>query len=268
MNNKYEKLEGYDVLKLPVSSIYFDTEFNCRGVFTPQSCLELSDSIKSKGLKMPILVQPRVDALGIPEGFDFRLVAGHRRYVATTRLLCWTHIPAMVVEGLTEHDARLLNLIENLERKDLSLMQEAKAIRKTFPDGTHFSEMSEALNKSRSWCRLRWRILDLPEAVQVEISKGIVTASDLTALMYKDPDDMVELVEMLKIAKLHGMSSNRFLQTTRLKRKHKTKKEIDEMLTYLMDKGHYPHPYKALAWAAGRLEDRELFYDDLAQDLQ
>jgi hypothetical protein len=63
----------------------------------------------------------------------FGLVAGHRRYTAVTRYLKWTSHPASVRTGLTERQARMLNFTENLERKDLNMLEEARWIGSYFP---------------------------------------------------------------------------------------------------------------------------------------
>jgi len=258
---KYPELEGYKTLQIPIAVIYFDKDFNCRGVFTPQSCTELAESMRTKGLKIPIMVQPSCDAVGVPKEFEYRIVAGHRRFTAAKTILRWPSIPSIVVSGLSESDARILNLLENLERKDLSLIQEARAIRRSFPPGTTYEEMSAALNKSPTWCRLVWRLLDLPDKVVEAVASGVLNFSDVQALLYKDEKEQLAEIEEIRTAKLHGMNSHRL--RARKHRRARSRTAIYEMLTDLKYEGRYPHPYKVLLWAAGELTNDELLRSDI-----
>jgi len=258
----YPELAGYKTLQIPIAAVYFDKEFNCRGVFTPQSCLELAGSMRTQGLKIPIMVQPREDVLGLPAEYEFRIVAGHRRYTAAKYLLHWETIPATVMSGLSEADARFLNLLENLERKNLTLMQEARALRASFPPGTQFEQMAASLNKSSPWCRLRWRILDLPDEVLKLVEQNVLGVSDLQLLLYKSGKEQLAMAAEIQTAKLQGYSTRRYAHL-RGRRTARPRKVIDEMLTNLMVEGHYPDPYRALAWAAGHLSDEEFLESDI-----
>jgi len=258
--NNYPELAGYKTLQIPIHVIYFDREFNCRGVFTPQSCMELAESMRTKGLKIPIMVQPQEDVQNLPDGYEYRVIAGHRRYTAAKYLLQWESIPATVISGLLEEDARLLNLVENLERKNLTLMEEARALHKNFPPGTQFQQMATSLNKSEGWCRLRWRIMGLPEKVQLLVERGVLTAGDLQHFIYKSAEEQIAIATELQTAKLHGLSGRHYFNMKK-RRTSRSRREIGEMLTELMAEGRFPHPYRALAWAAGNLSDEELLQE-------
>jgi ParB/RepB/Spo0J family partition protein len=255
---KYPELSGYTTLDIPVKVIYFDRSFNCRGIFTPQSCLDLSDSMRTKGLRIPIIVQPREDARGVPQGFEYRIVAGHRRYTAAKLLLRWDSIPSMVIDGLSDSDARLVNFIENLERKNLTFYEEAVALRQTFPSPISYEKMAAEVNKSSSWCRMRWRLLDSPASVQELARKNILGAGDLKYLTYKTTDEQVSIAAEIEVARLHGETLQNYRRQSKKMRRARAIRDIDEMLTMLLAKGAYPDPYKALAWAAGRISDKEL----------
>jgi ParB/RepB/Spo0J family partition protein len=256
--SKYLPLADYVTLEIPIKVIYFDRAFNSRGVFTPQSCIDLADSMQAKGLKIPIIVQPREDARGVPKGFEYRIIAGHRRYTAAKLLLQWANIPATVVTGLSESDARVTNLIENLARKNLTLYQEAVALRHTFPEPISYEKMAKEVSKSSSWCRIRWRLLDSPLEVQDLAKKGILSATDLRYLTYKTPDEQVRIAAEIEVAQLHGESLLNYRRKNCKAKRARNLRDIDEMLTMLMAKGAYPDPYKALSWAAGRIPDEEL----------
>lgn len=255
---KYPELAGYKTLEIPIRVIYFDKEFNCRGVFTPQSCVELADSMRTKGLKIPIMVQPREDVPDLPKEYEYRIVAGHRRYTAARLLLNWQTIPATVISNLSEEDARILNLLENLERKNLTIMQEARALRKSFPGRRpKFKEMADALNKSQSWCRFRWRLLEMPKDVLELVERGVLKTTELKHIVYKDPREQIAIATEVQAAKLHGTTSKEIAKMCGQANVARSRSEIDAMLTNLMASGHYPDPYRALSWAAGHLSDEQ-----------
>jgi ParB/RepB/Spo0J family partition protein len=249
MTAKYPELEKYKTLEIPVKVIYLDREFNCRGVFTPQSCVELSESIRLHGLKIPIIVQPW-------SGPEFRIIAGHRRYTAVKYLLHWKTIPATVVTGLSEHDAKMLNLLENLERKDLSLIQEARALRQTYQGDTSMTQIGRDLNKSRFWVRVRWRLMDMPQSVQEKVEQGILTVTDLAQMISKTTEEQIATASETAMRKANGETTSKIFKLKDRFARNRT--QIQGMLTKLHMEGVEPRGYDALAWAAGFLTDEEL----------
>ena len=76
-----------------------------------------------------MVVQPITDmADKQPAACDYRLLAGHRRFQAIKTFLKWHCIPAMIHAGLSDREARMLNFCENLERKDLNILEEARRL--------------------------------------------------------------------------------------------------------------------------------------------
>jgi ParB family chromosome partitioning protein len=249
--------------ELLVDSIYYDRTFNCRGEFTPQSCLDISQSIKEHGLQIPIVVQPAEDVEnGMPAGYAYRLIAGHRRYIAVTQLLNQDVIPAQIRKGLSEQQARILNLIENLERKDITLLDEAKALRNIFPEGTSYSEMTKATSKSSFWCRVRWLLTTLDEEIQQDCAAGRLSTIDISMILAADDIHQLALARELKMAKGRGESVRK--RRSKFSRGKMAKKRlvILEMLANLMCQRIELSPYRALAWAAGDLTDEELLNEN------
>lgn len=242
--------------ELPVSTIYYDKAFNCRAEFTPQSCLDLSQSIRQHGLQFPVVVQPIADAGDtIPEGFDYRLIVGHRRFTAISQLLGWDTIDVHIRRGLSEKQVRLLNLIENLERKSINLLEESRAIHAIFPVGTPWRRMATETSKSDNWCRIRWQISTLPEEIQCDCAAGRLSAADITLILGADDKYRLVIAREIKMAKGKGESEvKRHRRFTGAKRAKK-RMEIHDMLAHLMSQQIKPSPYRALAWAAGDLTD-------------
>ena len=120
---------------------------------------ELADSIRKKGLLNPLTVRKT------PEGYE--LVCGWRRYNALKMLgieeaLCIVH------EDLDDKDAFEVALVENVQRKELSPMEEAKAFKKYVEEYGWGSvvELAEKIGKKHTYVTLRIQFLDLPEEVQ------------------------------------------------------------------------------------------------------
>ena len=163
VRREVERLTQYDTYPVPLASIYYDTTFNCRGNFTLQSVEELAASIRLrgggvelKGLDYPIVVQPIEDMVGArPAGFAYRLIAGHRRFKAMEGFLRWSQAPAMIRAGLSDHEARMLNFVENLERKDLNPLEEARALARLYQYLNHDGYECDVVPMHPGW---RWWI--------------------------------------------------------------------------------------------------------------
>ncbi len=283
-----KRLAKYDVLALPLKRIYYDADFNCRGQFDLESVSELADSIRHKGegvelqgLDFPVVVQPSADVEGgLPEGFDYRLLAGHRRYRAVEFYLKWKNIPSMIRKGLSEHDAHLINLTENLERKDLNMWQEAVALQRLYPNGVTLKRAHDELHRPTKWVAARLRLLKLRPEIQQQAAAGLLSAVTIERLGRDTPEE-----EQLFLANQTAKARNKSGQLPGLpsayKRKFKdrrSKEQISKMVTKLFNAGITGLPCRVLAWAAGGVSDEEIdkdissaqngrpFYDSLSGD--
>ena len=133
-----------------------------RIVFNEEALKELADSIKTYGVIQPVLVRPA------KRGFE--LVAGERRWRAA-RLAGLSEIPA-IVRDLTEEQNAFYALIENMQREDLNIVEEALGIEKMIEDfGLSQEEAARAVGKSRPYVTNALRLLKLPKEV-IELIKN------------------------------------------------------------------------------------------------
>lgn len=154
---------------VPVASIRPGT-FQPRRHFTEDDMAELVASVREQGVLQPILL--RKDPRN-PQGFE--LVAGERRWRAAQQAQLH-EIPAVVRE-LTDRQALEAALVENLQRSDLTAIEEARAYRRLVDDFGHTQEkVADALGKSRPHVANTLRLLDLPERVQQMIERGDISA--------------------------------------------------------------------------------------------
>lgn len=135
---------------------------------------ELADSIKQNGVLQPILVRKK-------DGF-YEIVAGERRYQASKRAGL-KQIP-VVIREINDEEVFQLALIENLQRADLSPIEEAKGYQQLIDaQGLTNEELGKLLSKSRSAIANTLRLLNLPDEVQDLMEQGFLTAGHARAIL-------------------------------------------------------------------------------------
>lgn len=145
-----------------------------RKTFDEDKLAELADSIKQNGVLQPILVRKK--------GQKYEIVAGERRYQAS-KLAGLKEIPA-VVRDIDDNKVFQLALIENLQRSDLSPIEEAKGYKQLLTSqGLTQEELSKILSKSRSAIANTLRLMDLPPEVLEMMEQGLLTAGHARAIL-------------------------------------------------------------------------------------
>ena len=185
-------------MKIPIKEIFKDDEFNCRKDVTPFSVMELAKSIKDKGLLQPIVVQPIQHS-----DYKYRIILGHRRYLASIQNNA-TEIECIVKEGLSEIDALTLNVIENIQRKDLNMLEEALAIERFIMTGDSYAQVSKRLDKSIGWVQVRASILSLPDDLRKEVAAGLYSTDQIKKMKTMSMEDRYQLTRNIKDAKIKG----------------------------------------------------------------
>ena len=136
---------------------------------------ELSKSIRRTGILQPVLVTK--------EGGRFRIVAGERR-VRAARLAGLSEVPVIVREGVTDRDQLLLALVENVQRKDLTALEEAEAYRHLKDDFDLTQEdVAERVGKDRATVANALRLLKLAAPVREALENGEISAGHARALL-------------------------------------------------------------------------------------
>jgi ParB family chromosome partitioning protein len=150
-----------------------------RTVFDEDAMAELVHSLKEIGLLQPIVVRPIETT---PEGHDFEIVAGERRWRAAG-LAHFTTIPAIIRQ--TSDDVLLRDsLLENLHRANLNALEEAAAYEQLLKDfGCTQEELAERIGRSRPQISNTIRLLRLPPVVQRRVAAGVLSAGHARALL-------------------------------------------------------------------------------------
>ena len=145
-----------------------------RKTFDEDKLAELTDSIRQNGVLQPILVRRK--------GQKYEIVAGERRYQAS-KLAGLKEIPAVVRE-IDDDKVFQLALIENLQRSDLSPIEEAKGYKQLLTSRSLTQEeLAKILSKSRSAIANTLRLMDLPIEVQHMMEQGLLTAGHARAIL-------------------------------------------------------------------------------------
>lgn len=252
-----QPLPQYSAYPLPVDRIYYDADFNCRGEFTLQSVSDLADSIVKAGrLLYPVTVQPWTNE----RGYDYRLIAGFRRFKAMTVFLKAKEIPAVVISDLTDHQAQLLNVVENLQRKDLNIWEEARALERLYPEGVTLRQAAQELKQTTHWVHVRLRLLKMPPEIQQKAAAGLLSAANLDTLAGIDkPEDRLLAVGKIVEARQRGRG-NRLpgLDRTYKQSKVRTREDINRMVERMLLAGIGGLAPRVGAWCAGHVSDEEL----------
>ncbi|MGQ0663444.1 MAG: ParB/RepB/Spo0J family partition protein [Pseudomonadota bacterium] len=143
---------------------------------------ELAASLKSQGVLQPVVLRPDPDRPG-----DYELVVGERRWRAAQA--AQIHDLPAVIKDFSDREALEAALVENLQRRDLTALEEAAAYRRLMSEFNHTQErLAEALGKSRSYVANLVRLNDLPDAVKEMMDRGELSAGHARVLLgLRDP---------------------------------------------------------------------------------
>ncbi|WP_318253516.1 ParB/RepB/Spo0J family partition protein [Selenomonas sp. AB3002] len=146
-----------------------------REEFDEAALSELTESVNRYGVLQPVLLRKLPDA-------GYELIAGERRLRAA-KAAGLEKIPALVRE-FGDAEVSEIALIENLQREDLSVMEEARAYQRLIKDfGLKQEELSSRLGRSRSHIANTMRLLNLPGEVQALLMSGVLTAGQARPLL-------------------------------------------------------------------------------------
>ena len=167
---------GGQTRTVPIESIR-SSPLQPRRHFAEAELDALAQSIREKGIVQPLLVRPIAEAVA-----NFELIAGERRWRAAQRV--GLHEVPVVVRPVGDAEALEIALIENLQREDLSALEEAAAYSRLMHEFGHGqAAVAEALGKSRSHVANTLRLLSLPAPVRRYLEDGRLSAGHARALL-------------------------------------------------------------------------------------
>lgn len=192
-----------------------------RKKFNDDSLSELADSILQHGVIQPLLVRPL-------SGGTYQLVAGERRWRAS-RMAGLKEVP-VVIKDLSDEEASVIAMIENLQREDLNPIEEADGIKYLMIKyGLTQEEVSERVGKSRSAVANALRLLKLPESITEYVRDGIISAGHAKALLpLNDEEKMISLCNRIISENLSVREIEKIVKDMMTEKKAKKKKSRDK----------------------------------------
>jgi len=164
--------EGTGVRTMAVSAIE-PNQHQPRQTYDNEALAELAASLAAHGMLQPILVRPH--------GHRFQIVAGERRWRAAQ--IARIHEVPVIVRDIADADMLELALIENIQREDLNVIEEAEGYRRLIADFGHSQEaLGQLVHKSRSHVANLLRLLDLPGKVRAMLVAGDLQMGHARAL--------------------------------------------------------------------------------------
>ncbi|WP_349409003.1 nucleoid occlusion protein [Pseudalkalibacillus sp. SCS-8] len=209
-----------EVLQIPIKDIV-PNRYQPRTVFIDERIEELSQTIKTHGIIQPIVVRRREN--------QYEIIAGERRYRAVQKL-GWLTIPAIVKE-FNESQTASIALIENLQREELSAIEEATAYAKLIEiHGLTQESLAQRLGKGQSTIANKLRLLKLPDSVQNALLNKEITERHARALIsLKVPEKQEKVLKEIKERSLNVKQTEerikQLLESEQQKEKPKPKRK-------------------------------------------
>lgn len=161
-------------VKLPIGDLA-PGEYQPRRHFDEIALNQLAESIETHGIIQPILVRPLGDD-------RFEIIAGERRWRAAQRARL--HDVPVIIQDMDDDLALEIALIENLQREDLSPLEEAEGFQRLVDEFDYTQDaLAQKLGKSRSHVTNTLRLLKLPEKVKPYVQDGRISAGHARALL-------------------------------------------------------------------------------------
>ena len=148
-----------------------------RDVFDEDALNDLAESIKNHGIVQPLLVRPK--------GKGYELIAGERRWRAAQK--AGLHSVPCVIRDADDQMAAEIAMIENIQRRDLSVIEEAEGYRRLIEEFSYTQDaLAKVIGKSRSHLANTMRLLQLPDDVRQHLKSGMLTPGQTRPLVGRE----------------------------------------------------------------------------------
>lgn len=173
-----------EVVMVKISDI-IPNRFQPRLTFDEEALNELASSIKEHGIIQPLILRDL--------GSKYEIIAGERRYKAST-IAGLTEVPA-IIGSMDDQTSAELALIENIQRKDLTAIEEAKSYKKILDMGNFTQEqLAKRMGKSQSTIANKMRLLFLTNEVQVALMNNLISERHARCLLQIKDEDLQKQV--------------------------------------------------------------------------
>lgn len=199
-----------------------------RKVFDESKIKELAQSIKEHGLLQPIVVRP------IEEGM-YEIIAGERRF----RAIKHNDLPETeaIIKPLNDKETAAVALIENIQRENLSAIEEAEAYRKLLDlEGITQQDLAVSMGKSQSFIANKLRLLKLSEPIVISLQKGEITERHARALLGLEDEEQQDVLTAIQSQNLNVKQTEDSVKKIRGSEKVKAKQfQFEQDITEAID---------------------------------
>ncbi len=203
------------------------SRFQPRETFDHEALEQLSESIKAQGVIQPIVLRKNTDN-------DYEIIAGERRFRAS-KLAGLKEIPA-IVRDLSDDAALAVALIENIQREDLNIIEEAKALRRLAEElGFTHLQVAEAVGKSRTSVTNILRLLTLADDVQDLLEHRELEMGHARALLALSKEEQSRLARTIVHKGLSVRETERLVKSQEEKLEQTALQEVDPNIKRLQN---------------------------------
>lgn len=194
-----------EVVMVRLSDI-IPNRFQPRLTFDEEALNELANSIKEHGIIQPLILRDL--------GSKYEIIAGERRYKASA-LAGLTEVPA-IIGSMDDQTSAELALIENIQRKDLSAIEEAKSYKKILDMGNLTQEtLAKRMGKSQSTIANKMRLLSLTNEVQVALMNNLISERHARSLLQvKDEEKQKEILNKIITERMNVRDTDEYIKST------------------------------------------------------
>lgn len=243
-----------EVLQVPVDLIQ-PGRTQARRRFDAAALAELAESIRESGVVQPVVLRSL--------GKGYELLAGERRWRAAQQ--AGLHeIPALLRNDLSDAEAYILGLIENLQRESLSPIDTAEGLRRlgeTFE--LRHEDIGARIGKSRTYVTNHLRLLALAPAVQTQVDEGQLSLGHAKVLAGLPVEKQQSWATLILREKLSVRAFEQRLAAKRAPRKHRGGDDWERLAQKLSEHLGYPASFKPGTKGAGELRLRFHSLDEL-----
>lgn len=237
IGNKYDKKteNNYhpdEVIQLPIKNIS-PNRFQPRSIFNEEKIKELAQTIHTHGMIQPIVVRKLNDD-------EYELIAGERRWRAV-QLLGWENVAA-IIRDMNDTETASVALIENLQREELTVIEEATAYEQLLQLHSLTQEaLAQRLGKSQSTIANKLRLLKLPDEIQQALLNKQISERHARALIVlKEKDAQIKVLQNILENNLNVKQTEELIHkvqnpTEKKKKKSPTLKGINKDIRIAMN---------------------------------
>lgn len=228
--------------------------------FDEDAIKELANSIRERGMILPIMVRA-IEG----EKDSYEIIAGERRWRAAQ--VAGLHDVPVLIRSFSDREAMEIGLIENVQRQDLSPLEEAEGYRRLLEEFDHTQEgLAKVVGKSRPHITNLLRLLTLPEGVKAMINAGELTMGHARAIITaKNPEEIAKEIVKKGLSVRQAEALAKKLSDGKFAKKERVSKNADPDILALEQSLQAVLGLKVRLHTDGHSGSLTIFYNDLDQ---